>query len=474
VPVAWAIDPMLVQDATLMSQGYTVLAANGHTTTGKGRAAATTWLSQLRSALVGADVVPLPYGDPDQVAAVRGGLASEVGVATAAGRNQLSKELPSSHLLDMAWPINGFADSRTLATMFSTGSTSVLLSSDALPIVGGQPSETPSARTPDLTGNGELNTILFDAGITANVDQGATNGADSPLELQRYLAETLMIQLEAPSDPRSVVVAPARRWQPSASYATDLLTETSQAPWLSPVPLTTVLSDPPYTRVTRGPLSYPSSARRAELRPSYLRQVRKLKNELIGFGTVLTSGTATVSSYDAALQRLLSSAYRSDVAAQDTALNSVRGSLESQMSRVHITTQSGSYITLTSHDGRVPITISNDLDTPVHVVLKVDANQRLGLANGGLKSETIPANTQFPITVRAVAKTSGVFPLEVRLLTPDLRPYGASVQLYVRSTAYGTITLVITAAATIALLIAVAIRLTRRALASRRAGTAEA
>ena len=43
----------------------------------------------------GADVVPLPYADPDQVAAVRGGLASEVGVATAAGRDQLNKELPS-------------------------------------------------------------------------------------------------------------------------------------------------------------------------------------------------------------------------------------------------------------------------------------------------------------------------------------------------------------------------------------------
>ena len=67
-----------------------------------------------------------------------------------------------------------------------------------------------------------------------------------------------------------------------------------------------------------------------------------------------------------------------------------------------------------------------------------------------------------------------MFPLEVRLLTPDKRPYGATVQIFVRSTAYGTITLVITAAATLALLVAVAIRLTRRALSARRTARAGA
>jgi hypothetical protein len=137
-------------------------------------------------------------------------------------------------------------------------------------------------------------------------------------------------------------------------------------------------------------------------------------------------------------------------------------------------TRSRSFITLTSHNGRVPITVANDLNTPVHVVLKVNANQRLAFANGGRTLLTIPANTQFPVTVRAVAKTSGVFPLEIRLLTPDKRPYGATVQIFVRSTAYGTITLVITAAATLALLIAVGIRLTRRALTARRTASASA
>jgi hypothetical protein len=284
-----------------------------------------------------------------------------------------------------------------------------------------------------------------------------------------------MIQAELPSRQRSFVVAPDQRWQPGSSYATALLADTGRVPWIDPVPLSRVLHGPVDTSVSRGPLVYPPSARRAELRPQYLHQVRTLKNQLAGFGTVLTAGTATVASYDSALQRLLSSGYRGDAGPRQAALSAIRDKLHTAMNQVSITTHPGSFITLTSHRGTLPITIFNRLDTPVHVVLKVDANSRLGLVNGGRTTvPAIPANTSVSVTVRATAKTSGVFPLEVRLLTPGLRPYGSTVQLYVRSTAYGTITLVITAAATIALLIAVAIRLTRRGVAARRAARADA
>jgi hypothetical protein len=475
VPVTWALDPMLVEDASLMSKGYTVASGNGHTTPGTGRAAATAWLTALHTGVDNAQVIPLPYADTDLVAAVRANLTGEVGVATASSRNLLTHALPTSQLLPTAWPLDGLADSQTLDTMFGMEIHSVLLSSDALPIVGGEPSSTPSARTTITTANGSLRTMLFDSGLTGIVNTGADDPPDSPLELQRFLSETLMIQAEAPSRPRSFVVAPDQRWQPGSSYAAALLADSGRVPWIDPVRLSRVLHGPVDTTVTRGPLVYPNFAKRAELRPQYLHQVRTLKNQLAGFGTVLTAGTATVASYDSALQRLLSSAYRGDPDARLGALSAIRNKLRGQMNQVSITTHPGSFITLTSHRGTLPITIFNRLDTPVHVVLKVDANQRLGLVNGGRTTvPPIPANTSVSVTVRATAKTSGVFPLEVRLLTPGLRPYGGTVQLYVRSTAYGTITLVITAAATLALLIAVAIRLTRRGIAARRNARADA
>jgi hypothetical protein len=474
VPVTWAIDPMLVEDATLMSKGYTVRGSNAHTSAGSGRLAAVQWLAALHGGVDGAEVIPLPYADTDLVAAVRANLAGEASVATANGRALLTRALPSSELLRTAWPVDSLANQQTVDTMPGMGITSVLLSSDALPIIGGPPSETPSAHTTVPTGNGPLQALLVDSGLTGTVEQGATTPTDSSLDLQRFLAETLMIQAEGPNDSRSLVVAPDHRWQPPSGYAAALLADSGRVPWIDPVSLSSVLRSPLYTKVTRNPLDYPASAREAELRPSYLRQVRALKNRLVGFGTVLTAGTSTVLGYDSALQRLLSSGYRNDPVGRQQALTANRNVLQDQMNKVHIVTRSRSFITLTSHNGQVPITVANDLNTPVHVVLKVNANQRLAFANGGRTLLTIPANTQFPVTVRAVAKTSGVFPLEVRLLTPDKRPYGAPVQIFVRSTAYGTITLVITAAATLALLIAVGIRLTRRALAARRTAHAGA
>jgi hypothetical protein len=138
------------------------------------------------------------------------------------------------------------------------------------------------------------------------------------------------------------------------------------------------------------------------------------------------------------------------------------------MNQVHIASHPGSFVTLTSHGGKVPVTIANDLDTPVNVVVQVAANQRLSLSRSGRVAVSIPAHQQTAVDVQAAAKTSGVFPVEVQLLTPKGHRYGPTTQLFIRSTVYGKITLVITGAATAALMITVAVRLTRRALAARR------
>jgi uncharacterized protein YfaS (alpha-2-macroglobulin family) len=138
-------------------------------------------------------------------------------------------------------------------------------------------------------------------------------------------------------------------------------------------------------------------------------------------------------------------------------------------SGVQIVSAPYSTVTLTGHGGKVPVTITNTLDAPARITVQLDANQRLTLPHNGRVAVTVPAGQQTTVDVHAVAKTSGVFPLTVQLLTPNGQVFGRQVHLYVRSTVYGTITLVITGAATAALLVAVAIRLTRRGIAARRA-----
>jgi Family of unknown function (DUF6049) len=475
VPITWAIDPMLVGDVQAMSAGYRVQAGNG-TTAGTGTSAAKQWLSGLQAATTRSDasVLPLPYADPDVVAAVREpGFATAIGVATSNGRTLLGGALSGAKLLPYGWPLNGLANQPAVNALTASGDTTLVLADNAVP-TDGQPAVTPSAHTLISTNDGDVETLLSDSGLDADVDNGVDNPNGTRLSLQQFLAETLMIQAELPGEQRDLVVAPDRRWDPSPSYAAKLLADTGKAPWIQPVTLRTVRQSAVYTKVARNPLTYPPSARHDELSPSYLAAVASLRDQIGDLNAILPQGTPQIRSYTTIAQQALSSAWRDQRGLANTQLAALRNTVQAQMQEVSITSHANSYVTLTSHGGNVPVTVSNNLGTTVHVTVQLKANQgRLALSQGGrVNNVAIAAHQQTVVHVHAAAKTSGVFTVHVQLLTPKGRSYGPSVQLFVRSTVYGTITLVITGAATAALMVAVAIRLTRRALAARRSTAA--
>jgi hypothetical protein len=138
---------------------------------------------------------------------------------------------------------------------------------------------------------------------------------------------------------------------------------------------------------------------------------------------------------------------------------------------VSITTQPDSLVTLTGSSGSVPITVSNELDTPVQVAISAVADPHLEVRRGAHVTRTINPHTQVPVDVRVTALTRGIATLTVSLLTPGPggRPYGPPVVLRVNSTAYGLEAVLITGGATVVLFIGAGIRLGRRARAARRA-----
>lgn len=471
VPVTWAIDPMLVSDVQAMAAGYRVTSPTG-TATGTGTPQAKAWLGELRGAATHTDasVIPLPYADPDLVPAVRAGFATVIGLAATSGRTLLQQALGTAvNLLRYGWPPGGLADQRAIDLLAATGDVSVVLSDTVVPVIGGPPAVTPSAHTVTTTGDGPVDTLLTDSGLTADVNGGLNNPNGSRVSLQHFLAETLMIQAELPTSQRNLVVAPSRRWDPTPSYAAALLADTGKVPWIQPISLEKVDQSALYEGVQREPVSYPASARRNELSKSYLTRVAATRNQIGTFSSILLSGNAQITGYTTAEQEALSCGWRLFPKLAGDQLSALSANVAAQMSQVRITSHSNSYITLTSHGGKVPVTISNNLATPVRVTVKLEANQRLALSRHGLVNDVaIPAHQQTVVNVHAAAKTSGVFPVKVQLLTPQGKRYGRFVPLFVRSTAYGTITLIITGAATAALMVAVAIRLTRRAMAARR------
>src|SRR5205823_4100030 len=205
---------------------------------------------------------------------------------------------------------------------------------------------------------------------------------------------------------------------------------------------------------------------------SYLADVRTLKARADTFAAILpTPGDPHARAFDDALLRTLSAGWRGERAVATKFRNDVDNQLQATMRRVRIASLPGSFVTLTSHSGTVPVTVANDLDTPVSVIVAI-SSQHLKVSGGGRTAQTIAPHRQIPVDVRAEARTSGVFPLDVKLLTPRGESDDAE-QLFVRSTAYGSVAILITAGATGVLLLAAVVRLTRRALAARRARVGE-
>ena len=277
-----------LDDAATMRSTYQVAGAP-EPVTGRGTAAARTWLATLRSATTGADVVSLPYGDPDVAAAVRNGLSTLVGVAAATGRKVLLQNLPATSLLDVGWPPGGYLDQRAVDALFSDGATNLVLSDDAMPPVTA-PNATPDARASLVTAAGDIPTALADSILSTAVSEGASNPADARVELQRFLAETLMIEAEAPSDQRNILISPGRRWTPSASYAGDLLADSGKVPWLEPTTVAAILDNSADSLVERQPLNYPGEARHDELPGPYLKQVQRLQHSLSQLTNILPAG----------------------------------------------------------------------------------------------------------------------------------------------------------------------------------------
>jgi hypothetical protein len=158
----------------------------------------------------------------------------------------------------------------------------------------------------------------------------------------------------------------------------------------------------------------------------------------------------------------MSSAWRADPLGAIARRDRLAKDVADTMNLVHIASDGSSVVTLTSHSGTVPVTIANELDTPVNVRVRIDS-PKLEIRGSGEVTRTIPAHRQVPVDIRATAKTSGVFTLTDTLSTPSGVRYGESVDLTVRSTVYGRTALIITGAATAMLFVAVAVRLLRRA-----------
>jgi hypothetical protein len=145
---------------------------------------------------------------------------------------------------------------------------------------------------------------------------------------------------------------------------------------------------------------------------------------------------------------------------QATMVQIAASALQAELSQVEVPTTRS--ITLTAREGEVPVTIRSDAPWPVNVIVSLDADQ-LGFPAGQTRQLTLQrGNTT--ARFRVEARTSGAFPLRVRVTSPDGALVLGQTRYTVRSTVVSGVGIVLTSAS-VAFLVAwwgLHVRRTRR------------
>jgi Family of unknown function (DUF6049) len=476
--LTWAIDPALLANVNTMTKPYTAGDGGCGTKARPASPAAESWLARLKAATAGQPVFVTPYADADVAALTRSHMTTDLSYAFTQGRAVATSLLgrnftgsgatDSANMTRLAWPADGIANHAVLANLAANGISAVVLDSSTMP-PSPQQDYTPSAQTTASDGTGTPMTVLLSDDTITQIIGTANSPSDSRATAfaveQRYLAETAMIAAEQPSIGRSVVVAPPRRWDPPAGLASDLLSETVSAPWLHSVSLGDLAAvKDPSGKVSRQP---PRAHSEAQLSRGLLGKARQVEQQANVLTSVEQKPSPLLKNAAVAIE---SSAWRGSGAAaqQGAALaRQISGYLTAQARelRVFVVTR----VTLGGLKGTVPVSISNGLNYAVNVRLQADPSGGMTV-RGPPHLVTVPPGQQVIVKIAVAATNVGSTALRLRLLTPQGAAFSPAANVTIQATHYGTLALVIMAAALGVLVLTVVARGFRARRARQRDG----
>jgi hypothetical protein len=469
--LTWAVDPALLSDATVMTQKYKVGGNSDCVGTKRMPAstAASGWLRTLRKGTANQPMFLTPYADADVAALSHAGLDTDLRAAYTLGESVASQVLSrpfgengtgtgDGGSGSVAWPADGTADAGVLTSLAGNARIStVVLNSEEMPeLTSSSSSPADTAVTSVTTGIGTtMHVLLADSQLTSllgSVSAGSSAGARFAVE-QEFLAQTAMISAELPNSSRSIVVAPPRRWDPSAAEASALLSLTSQAPWLRPTSLSSLASSQG-DQVPRQALPG-NKASSAELGGDYLGQVKSMDASVALYKNLLSQpGSNTLRTLDAAAAVTESSAWRGN---GDHAGRLAVGRLSSYLSdnehEVQIITtgnpKTPEKFLLGGTSGDAPVSVHNGLDVPVQVKVAAILPSGSQLTVGEFDSQiTVQAKGTSTVPMPVRSSGLGTTTLQIQLQTRNGTPLTwTSQSVSIQVTRYGRTLLVLIAAA---------------------------
>jgi Family of unknown function (DUF6049) len=295
-------------------------------------------------------------------------------------------------------------------------------------------------------GTRQLQAAVADTGLATHFD----NVIDPVLAANHLLADLAVVYLDRPgADRRAMVAVAPRQWRADRSFVDAAVAGLSQNPILDTISLDGLFSGVQPARGSDGralvrTLAPPPPGGFADLVP----ELRTARRRLDALGSVLGPAATARTALEERLLLAQSSELRTTRVRQPY-VDAVLQGVQSQVRAIRMPT--GRSITLTARKGEIPVTFQNRTGVPARVVVKVESD-KLFFPRGNTQAlDLARRNTteRFPVELR----TSGAFPLSIRLESPDGSLVIDETRLTVRSTAASRVSLGVSLGATLFLAI---------------------
>jgi Family of unknown function (DUF6049) len=416
-----------------------------------GKARETAAVAHLRQAVVSGDEL-LPGTDLplDVEELVASGLSDDIASELTAGDAALGNLLGVAPA-PSTWAFSGDVGSAGVGALAGLGAQEVAVpESDLSGLPAADQVLTFAEPTKLSLPQTDIRVIGADSELSERIGD-ATAPGQAVLVADQVLAELAMIDLETPSVRRGVVLMPPPHTGLDPVFLSVLLAGLEDNPLLKAVPLSGIFQDVQLAPAGTSGALVRQLEGSPELTPlAGAGQLQQALGVVAALGEVYGRNTPLVSGLSQDLVVSLSSAFSGSRRA-----SLIAGALQIAKSNLHkIHLPPSISITLTSGQGRLPVTLVSSAGLPVHVVLVLTSEQLrfvTSRVNGGgcrsvnAGSEDCRLTLSHPTTslqIPVVVRTPGAFPLLLTVETPTGEVLATSTDT-VRSTAIGDVAVVL-------------------------------
>lgn len=407
--VTWAVDPALLDQA----------AAGGD--------AARAWLQRLSTEAARAQVMALPWSDPDIAAIAHASESSLLDVALGISSPASAQVLGDSPAR-LLWTADATLDEETAALAASAGAGPLVVGSSTRVSDADSPFPELTARVDVETASGEAAALVPDATLNALLadPDSVQPGATPATVAQRILAETAVAARAGAQSGSTLLITAPRSWEPDVALVQAQLKALAAAPWVETASVADLAAQNGETATL--PRTTSSSS---ELSPAHVNALGGARDDVAAFSQVVPDPALLLEGLDRRLLAPLAVAWRSDLAERKAFVDTVLD--EATERRSGLTVLLSEQVTVAASSSQIRLVVRNALDQPATVRVEMLSRQSCLTATASPVT-TVAAASEEVVTVDVRATSACDVMVDVVLRADDGTLVSAPVAFSARVT----------------------------------------